>query len=93
MHRLRIAITILVGLVVIIFAVANRHAVTFSLSPLPWDIDIPLFALVLLTFALGVIAGGLAVWSTRLKKARRAKARQLAANTPSSSTSITETRR
>ena len=91
MRQLRIAVTILVGLVVIIFAVANRHVVAFSFSPLPWAIDIPLFALVLLTFALGVITGGIAAWSSRLRKARKAKARKKAAGTPSSSTSKTET--
>ena len=71
MHRIRLLLTILIGLATIVLAVANRHDVAFSLSPLPWEIELPLYALLLLTFALGVGAGGIAMWTGRMRRNRR----------------------
>lgn len=45
----------------IIFAVSNRNAVTVSLFPLPYELQIPLFLLALVAFAGGVIAAWLSV--------------------------------
>jgi uncharacterized integral membrane protein len=70
------------GLVLVVFAVANRHPVTVSLDPLGADAPalsgtVPLFLLILLMLAIGVVAGGLAAWLNQ-GKWRRA-ARRLAA--------------
>jgi uncharacterized integral membrane protein len=54
------------GLIFIIFAVANRHAVTVSFDPFNNDIQegirLPLFAVILSVAILGVLAGGIATW-------------------------------
>jgi uncharacterized integral membrane protein len=67
------------GIIFVIFAVANRHAVTVSLDPFGGDAPslsatMPLFILILLLMALGVIVGGIATWFNqgRWRKAARA---------------------
>ena len=44
----------------VIFSIANRAMVTVDLWPLSWQIDLPLFILVLAGVGLGVVLGGLA---------------------------------
>lgn len=51
-----------IGAVAIWFALANRTDVVVSFAPLPTEIELPLYLLVLLVFALGVLAGGVAHW-------------------------------
>jgi putative membrane protein len=41
------------------FAIDNRQPVTFSLFPLPYTAEMPVFALVLLSFMLGALVAGL----------------------------------
>ncbi|WP_426612357.1 lipopolysaccharide assembly protein LapA domain-containing protein [Bradyrhizobium sp. McL0616] len=60
-------IVIPVGLLLVTFDVANRRDVTVSLDPFMTNdpalsITLPLFLLLFLVAALGVIAGGCAVW-------------------------------
>lgn len=60
-------IVIPLGLILVTFAVANRHFVTVSFDPLIADdpslsVTLPLFLLLILVAALGVLAGGCAVW-------------------------------
>lgn len=60
-------IVIPLGLILVTFAVANRHFVTVSFDPLVTDdpsfsVTLPLFLLLILVAALGVVAGGCAVW-------------------------------
>ncbi|MBR0773854.1 DUF1049 domain-containing protein [Bradyrhizobium diazoefficiens] len=60
-------IVIPLGLLLVVFAVANRHFVTVSFDPFvssdpSLSITMPLFLLLILVAALGVVAGGLAVW-------------------------------
>ncbi|QQO18981.1 DUF1049 domain-containing protein [Bradyrhizobium diazoefficiens] len=60
-------IVIPLGLVLVTFAVANRHFVTVSFDPFIADdpslsVTLPLFLLLILAAALGVLAGGCAVW-------------------------------
>lgn len=55
------------GLILVAFAVANRHFVTVSFDPFISNdpalaITLPLFLLLILVAALGVLAGGCAVW-------------------------------
>ncbi|MGL5736150.1 MAG: lipopolysaccharide assembly protein LapA domain-containing protein, partial [Beijerinckiaceae bacterium] len=52
---------------IILFAVANRSAVTVSLDPFSSGApqiayQVPLYAVVLLAMALGILAGGAATW-------------------------------
>jgi uncharacterized integral membrane protein len=64
-----VAALILVPLAIIIiaFAVANRHEVTVSLDPFgasapAASLTLPLFALVILVLIIGVVIGGSAAW-------------------------------
>ncbi|MGC2780812.1 MAG: LapA family protein, partial [Bradyrhizobium sp.] len=55
------------GLLFVVFAVANRHWVTVSFNPFnstdPSDaITLPLFVLIIAVAILGVVAGGTATW-------------------------------
>ena len=60
-------IVIPLGLILVAFAVANRHFVTVSFDPFisedpSLSVTLPLFLLLILAGALGVLAGGCAVW-------------------------------
>ncbi|QAU43979.1 lipopolysaccharide assembly protein LapA domain-containing protein [Bradyrhizobium guangzhouense] len=60
-------IVIPLGLILVTFAVANRHFVTVSFDPFmaadpALSVTLPLFLLLILVAAVGVIAGGCAVW-------------------------------
>lgn len=60
-------IVIPLGLILVTFAVANRHDVTVSFDPFmandpALSRTMPLFLLLILVAALGVIVGGCAVW-------------------------------
>ena len=61
------AILLPLAVVLVIFAVANRHWVTVSFDPLnstdpSLSLDLPLFVVILLSVILGVLAGGIATW-------------------------------
>jgi uncharacterized integral membrane protein len=56
-----------IALIMIAFAVANRHAVTISLDPFASNdpvasVTLPLFALIFLLLIVGVFVGGAATW-------------------------------
>lgn len=60
-------IVIPLGLILMVFAVANRHFVTVSFDPFvsndpSLSVTLPLFLLLIVVAALGVLAGGCAVW-------------------------------
>ncbi len=60
-------IVIPLALVLVTFAVANRHFVTVSFDPFmaadpALSVTLPLFLLLILVGAVGVVAGGCAVW-------------------------------
>lgn len=64
----RLLVVLPVALVIVAFAVANRHWVSVSFDPFPGnDIDVPsihlpLFVLMFVCGMLGVLAGGMVVW-------------------------------
>ena len=51
-----------VALVVIAFAVANRGPVEISVAPLPYMLDIPIWALAVGALVVGFLAGALVRW-------------------------------
>jgi hypothetical protein len=75
------------ALVIVTLSVANRGAVTFSLdpfgTPLPaLSITAPLFILLFIALALGIVIGGVAAWVRqgkwrRLARSERANAERL----------------
>ena len=61
------AILLPLALILVIFAVANRHWVTVSFDPFnsidpSLAIDLPLFLVILLAVITGVVAGGVTTW-------------------------------
>lgn len=52
----------LMALLAILFAVNNRQTAEISLAPLPWQLDMPVYLLVMLSLIAGVLLGGLANW-------------------------------
>jgi uncharacterized integral membrane protein len=69
-------VVIPLGLIFIVFAVANRHWVTVSFDPFnsadpAIKLSLPLFVLIIVVAILGVIAGGSATWF-RQRRWRRA---------------------
>ncbi len=79
----RLLVVLPMALVILLFAVANRHLVLVSFDPFPGNdiqgpqITAPLFLLLFLAGAIGVLAGGVTVWFRQgrfRKQAREAKA-------------------
>ncbi|RXT48628.1 lipopolysaccharide assembly protein LapA domain-containing protein [Bradyrhizobium betae] len=71
-------IVIPLGLILVTFAVANRHDVTVSFDPFlandpALSRTMPLFLLLILVAALGVIAGGCAAWFGQRRWRRAAR--------------------
>jgi uncharacterized integral membrane protein len=86
---------ILLGLIFVTFAVANRHFVTVSFDPFnsvhpAVSVSMPLFALIIVVAILGVIAGGSATWLGQ-RRWRRA-ARQHEADARAVKTQLAEIR-
>jgi uncharacterized integral membrane protein len=76
-------VSVLLGLIFIVFAVANRHLVTVSFDPLNSSdpsvgLRLPLFVVIIAVAIAGVVAGGSATWF-RQRRWRRA-ARQFEAD-------------
>jgi Lipopolysaccharide assembly protein A domain len=62
-------------------AVANGQDVTVRLNPFNADdpilrVDLPLYQLAFILFALGVLVGGLVAWTGQMKQRRRLRARR-----------------
>lgn len=67
-----------IALVIVLFAVANRAPVRISLDPLSRDtpqfaVDLPLFAVVLIALAAGILIGGFASWLAQGKHRKAAR--------------------
>lgn len=80
-----------IALILVIFAVANRNAVTLTIWPLPLAMDAPLYLVVLITLLVGFFLGELVAWMNghrwRREARRSAKRveeleRELAAQSP-----------
>jgi uncharacterized integral membrane protein len=89
-------IVIPLGLLFVVFAVANRHFVTVSFDPFnsrdpSVSVTMPLFAVIIVVAILGVVAGGTATWF-RQRHWRRA-ARQHEADAKLAQAQLAELRR
>ena len=77
------------GVIFVVFAVANRHAVTVSFDPFnstdpALGVRLPLFVVIIAVAILGVVAGGTATWFRqrhwrRAARRHEAEARQMGA--------------
>src|SRR5499433_2057318 len=77
---------VLIGLIFVTFAVANRHFVTVSFDPFSSanpsvSASMPLFALIIVVAILGVIAGGCATWFGQRRWRRAARQHEADART------------
>jgi uncharacterized integral membrane protein len=66
------------AILLIAFAIANRTPVRVSLDPLPLELHPPLFIIVILAIALGIVIGGSATWLAQRKWRRLARERRRA---------------
>lgn len=66
------------AVVLIVFSVTNRDAIAIDLWPLPFRIDVPLFAVVFTALLAGVVWGGVSAWlnGAKFRKLARQKARE-----------------
>ena len=62
MRYLRWIITLPITILVLVFAIANRHSAPVDLWPLPFVKEIPLFMLVLVSLLVGIMVGGAVSW-------------------------------
>lgn len=75
----RIFIVLPIAVVLLLFAIANRHIVTVSFDPFPGNdiqgpaITAPLFIVLLLTGLAGLLVGGFATWLTQGRWRRQAR--------------------
>jgi len=65
----------LVALVMALFAVTNRAAVSFGLWPLPDVIELPLYLAVIAAMLIGFVAGALCAWIAGRHGRREARRR------------------
>ena len=79
MRFLRGLIGAILLILLVVFAVANRQAVTVNADPLPFAVDLPLYLLVFLVFFAGLVIGVLADRWSAWGAARRRRAKQQAA--------------
>ena len=63
----------LVALVLVLFAVSNREAVSVGLWPLPSVLQLPLYLVVLGTLVIGFLAGQLVTWVNGWRWRREAR--------------------
>jgi uncharacterized integral membrane protein len=66
------------GVILVVFAVANRHSVTVSLDPFNSDdptlgFTLPLFVVIIAVAILGVVAGSSATWFSQRRWRRAAR--------------------
>jgi len=71
-----VVLVVALGVIFVVFAVANRHLVTVSFDPFvsadpSFSTTLPLFLVIILSAAVGVVAGGCATWF-RQRRWRRA---------------------
>jgi uncharacterized integral membrane protein len=52
----------LAAVVVALFAVSNREAVSLGLWPLPFVLDLPLYLVILAAWLIGLVVGALCAW-------------------------------
>ncbi len=79
MKQLRWLFTVPLALILIVFAVNNRHSVDVSLWPLDFIVHWPLFVFVYIGVFAGFLAGAAIAWASTAQRHRRTRRRQAAA--------------
>lgn len=73
MKLVRWVVRLVLLILFVVFAVANRHAVTVSFDPLPLSYPVPLFLVVFAAIFVGFLAGGGLAWMRGGSWRRRAR--------------------
>ena len=71
MRFLRVFIGALLLLILAVFAVSNKDAVTVSIEPLPYIVELPLYLLVFAVLLVGLLIGAMFGWWVAWSAARR----------------------
>jgi uncharacterized membrane protein len=79
---LNAVVLIPLGVIFVVFAVANRHIVTVSFDPFNSNdpalgVSLPLFAVIIVVAILGVVAGGVATWFGQRRWRRAARQHEM----------------
>jgi uncharacterized integral membrane protein len=71
---------IIVALAICALSIANRHNVGFSLDPLPFTFELPLFALLLVAAFIGLLLGSATTWlkGSKVRSENRQNRREVA---------------
>ena len=67
---------LVIAIVLILFAVSNREAVSVGLWPLPFLVDVPLYLLCFLSLVIGALIGVAIAWMAGHGKRRELRARR-----------------
>ena len=75
---LNVLVVLPLAIVLIVFAVANRHIVTLSFDPLDssdatWGVSLPLFIVIIAFTMLGLVVGGIVTWVGQRRWRRAAR--------------------
>ena len=73
MKRISWIVTIPVTLVVVVFAIANRTAITVNFWPLPWIAQLPLYLVVLGSLLAGFLIGAVIAWLSAGRRRQEAR--------------------
>jgi uncharacterized integral membrane protein len=82
---LNAVVLIPLGVIFVVFAVANRHIVTVSFDPFNSNdpalgVSLPLFVVIIVVAILGVVAGGAATWFGQRRWRRAARQHEMDAH-------------
>jgi len=68
------------GLLMILFSISNRDVFAFTLWPLPYMVEIPVFVVVLSALVIGVLWGSIISWlaASKIRRLVRVNIRKLA---------------
>jgi len=67
-------LAVVVAVLVVLFAVSNRTPVVVEIWPFPYQLELGLYALILLAVFIGFLAGMITAWFTGAKRRRELKA-------------------
>lgn len=70
------AVVLVGAIILILFAVSNHEAVSLTLWPLPFLVDLPLYLLFFLSLLVGFLIGGSAAWIAGRRHRRELRRRR-----------------
>jgi uncharacterized integral membrane protein len=70
------AVFLVIAIVLILFAVSNREAVSVEFWPLPFLADVPLYLLCFLSLLIGALIGAAIAWMAGHRNRRELRARR-----------------